>query len=158
VALLLSGAEVGAGLFSGPDPNWREGEIVYPPAFSGEGLREFYVSAASPNRFLVDENSLSVDSDGVVRYVLVVRTSGGAENVTFEGIRCESGERRIYATARADGGWSPARRSGWEPIGSGSYNQPRSALARNYFCDGSTMARDRAEVLRKLREAVRILP
>jgi len=145
-----------AGLFSGPDPNWREGDYALPAPPAESSLRQFFVSAASPNRFLIDESSLSVGEDGVVRYVLVVRTPGGAENVSFEGIRCASGERRIYAIGRPDGDWVAARRSEWEPISNNSYNRPRAALAFDYFCDGPAPPRSRDQALRQLREGVRV--
>jgi hypothetical protein len=129
---------------------WKEGEHALPAAPAPAALRSFFVSSASPNRFLIDESTLSVDPDGVVRYVLVVRTPGGAENVTFEGIRCATGERRIYASGRSDGSWSVARNSQWEPILDNNYNRPRAALAHDHFCDGPAAPRNKAEVLRRL--------
>ena len=85
--------------------------------------------------------------------MLVVRTPGGAENVTFEGIRCNTGERRIYASGRRDGNWSRARNSEWAPISDNSYNRPRAALARDHFCDGPAPPRNRDEVLRRLQQS-----
>lgn len=139
------------GIFSGPDPNWREEEVALPPAPVEGSLRSFFVSAASPNKFFVDERSISVGDDGVIRYVLVVRTQGGAENVSFEGIRCASGERRIYALGRSDGSWVVARRSEWEPISNNAYNRPQAALAVDFFCDGPAPPRNTAEALRLMR-------
>jgi hypothetical protein len=74
----------------------------------------------------------------VVRYVLVVRSPRGAENVTFEGIRCASGERRLYAIGQGDGTWVASRNVAWEPISFNTYNRPQAALAKEYFCDGTT--------------------
>lgn len=128
---------------------------MLPAPPSEASLRQFFVSAASPNRFLIDESTISVGEDGVVRYVLVVRTPGGAENVSFEGIRCTSGERRIYAMGRPNGEWAAARRSEWEPISDNAYNRPRAALAFDYFCDGPAPPRSRDQVLRQLRDGVR---
>jgi len=153
---ILVPAAAQAGLFSGPDPNWREGDYVLPAPPSEGSLRQFFVSAASPNRFLIDESSLSVEEDGVVRYVLVVRTPGGAENVSFEGIRCATGERRIYAMGRPGGEWVAARRSEWEPISNNAYNRPRAALAFDFFCDGPAPPRSRDQALRQLRDGGRV--
>lgn len=155
-ALTLAGGLASAQLFSKPDPNWQEEAVALPAAPAEASLRTFFVSAASPNRFFVDEASLSVGTDGVVRYVLVVRTPGGAENVTFEGIRCATGERRIYAIGRADGQWTSARGSQWEPIGDNAYNSPRAALASQHFCDGRIAPRSREAALRGLREGMRM--
>ncbi|MBN8441633.1 MAG: CNP1-like family protein [Thauera sp.] len=149
-AIGLSLPVVAGGLLVDLDPNWKEGEFALPPSPVEAGLRPFFVSSASPNRFYVDTNGVSVGSDGVVRYVLVVRTPGGAENITYEGIRCASGERRIYASGRIGGEWTPLKVSEWAPIGDNSYNRPRAALAYDYFCDGPAAPRDREHALRRL--------
>jgi len=78
--------------------------------------------------------TLSVGSDGVVRYVLVMLTSGGARNVTFEGMRCESHERRIYASGRRDGTWSKSRNNEWSRINDEYANRYHAALFLDYFC------------------------
>jgi hypothetical protein len=150
VLLALACGPAVAGLFSDPDPDWKEGEYMLPPPPSEETLRAFVVSATSSSTFMVDESSLVVGDDRVVRYVLVVRSAGGAENVTYEGIRCETGERRIYAIGRPGGEWGMARQSDWEVIGPQAHNRPRATLARAYFCDGTAPPRNREEVLRRL--------
>lgn len=157
---LMSGGLLALVCFSAPafaesllldaDPEWKEGEYALPAPPREAALKSFFVSSTSPNRFMIDIDTLTVGADGVIRYVLVVRTPGGAENVTFEGIRCTTQERRIYASARKGGEWSPMKRSEWEPIVDNTYNRPRAALAKEYFCDGPAPARDRAEVLRRL--------
>lgn len=149
--LVLAPAAALASFLVEPDPHWEEDEVTMPPPPEEKSLREFFVTSASSNVFMVDEASLDVGGDGVVRYVLVVRTSGGAENVTYEGIRCNTGERRIYAHGRPDGEWAPARRSEWEPLRHGSYNMPQSILAAQHFCDGPAPPRSRAAALRGLR-------
>ncbi|WP_425486406.1 CNP1-like family protein [Aromatoleum diolicum] len=151
MALVCFSVPVFAGLFSDPDPDWKEGDYTMPAAPRDLNLREFFVSSASPNRFLIDEESLAVSDDGVVRYVLVVRTPGGASNVTFEGIRCATGAWRIYATGRAGGEWSAARDANWQPIVDTTYNRVRAALAKDHFCDGPVPPRNRDEVLLRLR-------
>lgn len=154
VAIGVGFGQVHAGGFVDPDPNWVEGDYTFPAPPDPASLRPFYVSAASPNRFLVDESSLTVGQDGVVRYVLVIETAGGARNVSFEGIHCASAQRRIYALGRSDGNWSEARESEWRPINDNSYNRQRSALAIDHFCDGTVPPRNRDEVLMRLRRPV----
>lgn len=113
---------------------WQELEAE-PPAYpKAENLREFYVGPLTPNTFLIDASTLSVGSDGVVRYVLVVRTSGGAENVSFEGMRCSERSWRLYATGNRDGQWSKARISQWRQIENKPVNRHHAALSRDYFC------------------------
>lgn len=151
VALACFAGNVSGGLLVEADPDWKEGEVSMPPPVEESRLRSFYVSSASPNRFFVDEGSLSVGDDGVIRYTLVVRTPGGAENITFEGLRCATGERRIYASGRKEGEWVPMKNSAWQPISDNAYNRPRAALAFEHFCDGPAAPRDREHALRLLR-------
>lgn len=136
------------------DSNWQEADVGMPPPPQEKRLREFFVSAASANRFFVDESSLSVGPDYVVRYVLVVRAGGGAETVTYEGIRCTTGERKLYAHWRQDGEWVPPRRSEWESVRSGGLNRPYRSLAIGYFCDGVAPPRTTEDALRGLRNGI----
>lgn len=149
VAALFSGLLLSAGAVAAlglrdedPDaPKWEE-EAVQLPAFPQEAnLREFYVSATTTHRFFIDTAALSVGKDGVVRYTLVIRTSGGATNVSYEGMRCENREFKIYATGQRDGSWATARRSEWRPIENKPTNRYHAALSRDYFCPvGSAIA------------------
>lgn len=133
---------------------WQEQAVELPSAPRQEDLLPFVVSAATGNRFFVDARSLRVDGDGVVRYVLVVETPGGARNVSFEGMRCETRERRIYASGRADGSWSPSRNRGWERIREAVANRHHAALFTEYFCPIGVIARSREEALSALRRGV----
>ena len=131
---------------------WAEIEVVLPPYPQEADLLSFRVGAVRDTQFMVDTKSVSIGSDGVVRYTLVVRARGGAENVSFEGLRCATGERRIYASGRKDGTWVPLKNSAWQPIVDNGYNRPRAALAHDYFCDGPAAPRDREHALRLLRQ------
>jgi hypothetical protein len=64
---------------------------------------------------------------------VVVKTAGGATNISFEGIRCGTLESRLYATG-ANGKWVKARNSAWQPIENKSINRHHAALSRDYFC------------------------
>lgn len=105
----------------------------------------FYASAATDNRFFVDASTLSVSADGVVRYVLVVVSPQGVRNVTFEGMRCETRERRIYASGRSDGSWSKARKNEWSRIEDAAANRHHAALFLEYFCPFGIVVKDAAE-------------
>ncbi len=113
---------------------WQEVEVQLPAPPRQDRLLPFYVSAVAENRFYVDGSSLSVGSDGVVRYVLVILTPQGGRNVSYEGMRCETRERRIYASGRADGSWSKSRNNDWVRIADQSVNRHHAALYLEYFC------------------------
>lgn len=116
---------------------WREIEAKIPAYPVPDGLLPFAVSAASPHRFYVDAQSLSIGEDGVVRYTLVIKAAGGAMNVTYEGIRCELGQQKLYAVGRADGTWARARNPQWRAIEQRKANSHHAALFRDYLCDGA---------------------
>ncbi len=113
--------------------SWQENRVTLPPYPKSANLVEFDVGAGPEFHFLVDAASLSVGSDGVVRYVLVARSLQGAQNVSFEGLRCKDGEYKIYATGSGDGTWVKAPLSRWRPVEqrAGSWHR---TLANDYFC------------------------
>lgn len=133
-----------------PSP-WVEEEAVLPP-FPQEGnLLEFYVSAVTSNRFFIDATSISVGKDGVVRYVLMVRSERGATNITYEGIRCSSRELKVYATGHQDGTWAKARLDKWRALENKQVNRHHATLGRELFCAGGMPVRTAAEGVEALR-------
>lgn len=137
-----------------PPPPWVEGTFVLPPSPDKAALEPFYVSALTNNDFFLDRHAIAIGEDGVIRYTMVVRSSSGAQTTTFEGIRCQSAEWRIYATASRSGQWIPARNSKWRLIEDNGLNRARAALAKEYVCDNGIPARTVAEVLDKLRHSM----
>jgi hypothetical protein len=121
-----------------------EEAVVAPPPLGRAGLVELELEARTDFRYFVDAGSLSVGTDGVVRYILMARSPSGVENVTFEGLRC-SGEYRVYAVGRpGDGGWS-GRPGQWRPVPK-DLRSGQNTLMRRYFCPArGTAIRDAAE-------------
>jgi hypothetical protein len=112
----------------------QERPVQLPPAPKADDLHPFYVSPTARQTFMLDLSSISTDDDGVVRYTLVSKSPSGALNISYEGIRCDPRERRVYAYGRNDGTWSPSSREEWIPIDPFLTDQPQPALARDYFC------------------------
>jgi hypothetical protein len=137
-----------------PEKPWQELREVESPAFPRqENLREYYVGPATTNNYFIDASTLSVGSDGIVRYVLVVRTAGGATNVSFEGINCKDLTWKHYATGRSDGTWVKSRavRVEWRPIENKPVNRHHAALSRDYFCPASSAINNAEEGRNALR-------
>lgn len=132
--------------------SWQEIEVKLPAAPKPENLLPIYVSAATSNQFSVDGSSLSVGADGVVRYVLVIRSAAGVRNVSFEGMRCETRERRIYASGRQDGSWSKARNNEWVRIQDAYANRHHAVLFLEYFCPFGNIAVDAEEARQALKQ------
>ena len=130
--------------------SWAEGALTLPAFPKREDLIEFFVSSASDFKFFIDRASLAVGADGVVRYTLVGRSPRGAENVSYEGIRCKTGIYRVYAFGRADGSWA-RRATEWRAIESKSVQRWHHALRREYFCPQNVPIADAAEGLDALR-------
>lgn len=137
---------------------WQEVEVQLPPAPNDANLLPFDVSATATLRFAVDANSLSVGQDGVVRYTLVAISPSGAKSVSYEGIRCQTFERKTYAFGHPDGKWSRARRDQWEPIPRNAANRQHAVLAQDVFCDGPTVAGNKDQILRRLRSGQSVTP
>lgn len=116
---------------------WREAEAVAPAYPVESDLVPFYVAPTVRNSFMIDARSISLGSDGVVRYTLVVRTPGGAENVTYEGIRCQTDQKKVYAVGRKGGEWAPSRNDAWVDIAENSLNRQHAALAHEYLCQNA---------------------
>ena len=121
-------------------------EEITPPAYpQAANLVAVRLTDADGFRFYIDRSTLAVGKDGVVRYVLVARSSEGAQNTTYEGIRCESAENRVFAVGQSDGTWVTAR-SAWRPI-----SAPRHlALYRDFFCPGGQPVVGTADAVRAL--------
>ena len=98
-----------------------------------------------------DDAVLSIGTDGVFRYTLVATSSQGARNVSYEGIRCESAQKKIYATGRPDGTWVRSRNAAWTPIEEVGINRQHAALMKEYFCVDGYPSRRVSDVLARLR-------
>lgn len=110
-------------------------KALLPPFPKQSNLIRIYVGPATPFEFFVDSASLSVTQDGVVRYTLIARIPS-ATNVSYEGIRCATNERKLYALGRSDGTWSLARNPQWIRINRSQVTQ-YTALADDFFCSPS---------------------
>lgn len=137
------------------DKPWVEVAAQLPPYPKAENLIEFNVSSATRNRHFIDKESISVGADNVVRYTVVIEAAGGARNVSYEGLRCESGERRLYAYGHANGTWSKARNARWENIKLRSLLSYQKALFEDHFCPDGIRVRDSKEAVQNLQRAAR---
>lgn len=136
--------------FDDKDKPWEEIVIQLPAGPKAENLLPFSVSATATQQFAVDTASLTVGADGVVRYTLVATSESGAKNVSYEGIRCQTYERKLYAFGRPDGSWSRSRRDAWERINANEANRYHAALLKDYFCNGTTVAGSARDMLTRI--------
>ena len=131
------------------DKEWHEVALQLPEAPKPENLLNFYKSPSQS--FAIDTKSLTVATDGTIRYSLVAISSGGARNISYEGLRCQTYEVKLYAFGRPDGTWSRSRRNQWDGITNTGANKQHAALFSDYFCEGKTIAGKVNVLLDKLR-------
>ncbi len=130
---------------------WQEIQTQMPAAPRDADLVDFQVSGATQYRFAIDAKSLDIGSDGVFRYTLVATSPQGVRNVSYEGIRCATSEKKIYAIGRSDGTWSRSRSAEWRHIDEKTgLNRQDAALENEYFCPDGYAARDRAQVIARM--------
>jgi len=130
----------------------QEDKVKLPPAPKVEDLIEF---DAGPTRrgfeHFVDGATLSLGEDGVIRYTLVITSNAGARNVTYEGIRCTTAERKVYAFGRRNGTWSEARDLEWRRIDQSTADGPIYILYNDFFCPGRSAVTSAGEAVAALK-------
>jgi len=143
---------------------WQEGSVPPPPSFSTQGLVPFEVGVDTPLRFGLVPDSLQLGADGVIRYVVVAQSAGGAVNVFYEGLRCRTQEMRTYARwsptqlplpapfAAQAGQWRSAGETRWQGWRDHAAGRPAWALARAGLCDGAAPNGRPAQMLQALRQ------
>lgn len=114
-------------------PEWKELESTLPPLPQAEDLLKVEFESASSNEAFIDQKTLELGQDGITRVSLVSRHRSGTETVTREGIRCTTGEYRIYAIKDADE-WMVPKSSVWRPIPLGRYKTLRGELYSHVLC------------------------
>ncbi len=137
------------------DKPFKEGETALPALPRDEDLIPFSVNDSANFRFAVDPKSISVGGDNVVRYTVVITSDGGGRNVSYEGMRCDAFERRIYATLpKGAPAWVPNMgedRDLWQRMQTRARNPYAATLAKDYFCDGRTVAGKPEKLIRDLK-------
>lgn len=131
-------------------PVFQEAEVTLPTTLRTTDL----IAVPYPGselRIGVDPQSLSIGSDGVMRYVMVARSASGTLNAAYEGIRCDTGEVKVYARHYPDSGWKAVSNPGWQKLLAGAAQRHALAIARNGLCNSDGRKRSVAEVLRDLR-------
>lgn len=138
------------------NPDWKEVDVPPPPAFSNDRLIPVDMPAFVTLKFGVDPATLTVTSDGVVRYVMVAANASGASNAMYEGIRCSTGEFKTYARFSAAGQWSLVNDPQWRPLRDNNTSKHALALARQGACEGrSAAANNPAQIIAMLKNSPR---
>lgn len=131
---------------------WEEIAVQIPPQPKQENLIPFEtLNATASYSFGIDSQSIALGSDGVIRYIVVATSQSGAKNISYEGIRCGTFEKKLYAFGRPDGVWARSRRDKWERIARRTGVNYQETLALEYFCQNKTVAGTTKDMLRRIR-------
>ncbi len=132
-----------------PAKVWLESPLQLPAAPAQENYLAFYKSAQQ--KFFIDTQSLTIAKDGSFRYTLISTSQSGAKNISYEGLRCDSYEKKIYAFGRTDGSWSPSRNAEWSGISNSGVNRQHASLAQEFVCEGLSVSGDIERILQRIR-------
>lgn len=147
---LAAGLALAQSIAAGDD--FREIKAPPPPTYRKEGLIAIDMPSYTTLKFGVDPATLSIGSDGVVRYVMVAYNASGSVNAMYEGLRCATGEVKTYARSSELGHWTVVTEPQWRPVDTGPSTRHTLALAKQGVCDGWTVAaRNAPDLLRLLR-------
>ena len=132
-------------------PEWTEENTPPPPTYSKDKLIPIEMPSYVTLQVGIDPETLSVGAtDGVVRYVVVMRNASGSTNASYEGILCTKGEVKPYARADANGKWTTVQNSEWRPMTDNLPSRHAYAIAKQGGCDGRSSAK-REDTIRALK-------
>lgn len=96
-------------------------------------------SLPKTQQLALDKNTMKVDQkDWVVRYWVLIRSTGGAYNAAYEGIRCTTNEFIIYAYGqnKREPNVKRVREPRWMDVGQRRKGNYRRELVDYFFCAG----------------------
>jgi CNP1-like family len=114
-----------------------------------KALVSFYVSPRAIFKFAVDTDSISIGTDGVTRYIVVMTNPSGEQQAQYEGIRCDSFQWRLYGTFE-NNAWRENPLSTWREIQPHIANRYQAALAQGAFCNFTSQEKNIQNVIQAL--------
>ncbi|MFT4265644.1 MAG: CNP1-like family protein [Xenophilus sp.] len=132
-------------------PQWKEAEAPAPPQFDVKRALAIEMPPYMSLKFGVDPRTITITSDGVVRYVAVAYREGTATvNAFYEGVRCSTEEYKTYARY-TDSGWSAVATPEWKPVDYRNSNYT-AELARQALCRGHAPRLSVEDMVRELKQ------
>lgn len=148
-AVLLGALAGGIGPALASDGDWQEADTPAPPQLNLRRAIPLDL-AGSSLRFSVQPDSVSIGPDRVVRYVVLATSSSGALNAMYEGLRCVTGEVKVYARYQPGSGWTPVERPEWQSVHGNPAQRHSLAIARTGACQGRGANYTAAQIVRDL--------
>ncbi len=98
--------------------------------------------ASTSTRYAVDPSSILTSEGIFARFTMVITSTSGVRNVSFEAIRCDKPERKLLAIGQPDGGWHKVRDPKWVEIGTPGANIPGLKPLYLALCTGGGLVTD----------------
>jgi hypothetical protein len=134
-----------------PPREWKESTVDLPRWPEQDDLLEVSIGrGGDPFHYYIDPESLSISDDRVVHYVLVIVSSAGTWNTSFEGILCGKKEYRRYAYGSGRQ-WHPLAGSPWKRIIEDGMHSYRDTLYEDYLCGMGGPDPGVPEILQRIR-------
>lgn len=129
----------------------RQGQVTF-PAFP---LRENLIRIRAPTHaagreYYVDSKSVALGQDRLIRYTVVVRSSGGVNNVIHESMNCSERNVRVLGHGTASGRFRESVGSNWRRYSNSGPMAYRAILAVYYLCGESHEPLDADRIVARL--------
>lgn len=126
------------------------------PTYDIRRLIDIEMPSGSSVKVGIDPKTITINyTSGVVRYVVVARGLA-AVNASYEGIRCSTGEFRVYARQVKGQPWARTSDSDWRSMDDhqgGVLVRHPLALAQSGLCDGPAIAATPSQMEKLLRSS-----
>lgn len=145
LSAVLAAVAAAAGAEGG---EWQEVQAPPPPSLRLSGLIPIELPRSELS-FGVQPDSVSVGDDGVVRYTVVASSRSGTVNALYEGVRCASGDVKVYARYN-DGTWMLTQDAKWQSVHDNAAHRHSLAIARQGACIGRGVNSPARQIVRDL--------
>ncbi len=123
--------------YTPPSDEWQETTIRIPDGYDPSDLQSFTLRGRQDRfEYAIERGSLQAGPDGVMRFLLVIRSAQGSVNSSYEGLRCGHRQAKAYAYGSASG-LSPLADPEWQDIPKGSSGY-QAILYEDLLCNLST--------------------
>ena len=113
-------------------------------------LVQFEFNTTSRHHFAFDPASMLLRGNEILQLTIVVSTSGGAVNVSYEGFNCQNATHRLLAIASPDGSWQPVQNSQWVAARRAGLVLGQHYAIYKAACSGGALSGERDLIVRRL--------
>ncbi len=132
---------------------WKESESGLPLVPLAENLTTLTSNRLPDDyEYVIDRNSVSLQSDKVFRYTVVIRTPTGVSNGFYEGIHCETREYKTYGIL-TQSGFLKSTNVSWRPLPRTGLTIHRAVLLDEFVCTGNSRPADLETINARLDES-----